>query len=714
MKSSGSSGTGKARSAVPEYKLFSDAELPEALEHILQYVKTVRRGGRGSNDLYNDVIMTADTETSKTRPDQYDHEGQYVAQENIVVAWTMTIRNAAGNICTLFGAKPSHFAACVNVIQDAMPGDKTICYFHNLSYDWPFLQCFLIDEIGKPVHQLNTKPHYPIDIEFGNGLILRDSLIIAQKKLERWADELQVDHRKSVGKWAYLAHRDQSGNFTPDELEYIEHDTLALAECLEKLRVQLHRHVYSMPMTCTSIIRQITRQEGRKNRARNRFIRMAPDFRLYQKLVQTYHGGFTHNNRFAAGWIWPDPDHADQLPTCYDFASSYPFRMLVDKYPRERFRWIPEEISCDEILRSAETTAFCLSFMACDIKLRDPSTPMPCLQYSKCMKTLDAELDNGRILSARYVEICLTEVDLQMIVDQYTFERHSCFDVYAASKGPLPRWFRDLVYKCFEDKTMLKGGDPVEYSLAKARLNSLYGMCCQRSIRPEIIEDYETGEFKISETETEEAYQKYLDNYNTILPYFWGVWVTAYAQKALFELGACVADSGIWLYSDTDSVYACGWDQDRLDAYNEKQKQRLREAGYGPVVRDGREYWPGVAEFDGEYKEFIGLHSKCYAVRKTDGKLKITVAGVPKAGAEALKDDLRNLRDGFVFPGSLTGKLTHYYLYRNGVYTDENGMEYGNSVDLHECDYEIGMPGIDQFFSVFGLKEVEIQTYGND
>lgn len=712
--SNGSSSQGAARSAAPEYRLFPDTDLPEALAHILANVRAIRRGGRGSNDLYNDIIMTADTETSKTRPDQYDRDGKYVAQENIVVAWTMTIRNAAGNICTIYGAKPSHFATCVSIIQDALPGDKTICYFHNLSYDWPFLQCFLINELGDPVHQLNTKPHYPISIEFQNGLILRDSLIIAQKKLERWADELQVEHRKSVGKWAYLAHRDQSGNFTPDELEYIEHDTLALAECLEKLRVQLRRHVYSMPMTCTSIIRAVTRQEGRRNGARNRFIRIAPDFRLYRKNVQTYHGGFTHNNRHAAGWIWPDPDHADQRPTCYDFASSYPFQMLVNKYPRERFRRIPENIRADDILKASETTAFCFTFMAVNIRLKDPKTPMPCLQYSKCLKTLNADLDNGRILASAYIEIPLTEIDLRMIASMYVWDRHSCFDVYAAAKGPLPRWFRDLVYKCFEDKTMLKGGDPVEYSLAKARLNSLYGMCCQRSIRPEITEDYETGEYKITESETEEAYQKYLDNYNSILPYFWGVWVTAYAQEALFELGSCVSSEGVWLYSDTDSVYACGWDQDHLDAFNEKQKDRLRAAGYGPVVRDGREYWPGVAELDGEYQEFVGLHSKCYAVRKLDGSLKITVAGVPKAGAECLKGDLSNFRDGFIFPGSVTGKLTHYYLYRNSVYIDENGIEYGNSVDLHECDYEIGMPGIDKFFDVFGLKDVEIQTYGNE
>lgn len=724
---------GPARSAVPEYRIFSDADFAAAGDHILKYAKTVRRGGRGSNDLYNDLIIAADTETSKTRPDVYDEKGNYVPGENIVVAWTISVRNAEGNICTIYGAKPSHFAAVMYYLQEILQGDKTVCYFHNLSYDWPFLQCFLIELFGKPVHQLNTKPHYPISVEFEDGLILRDSLIIAQVRLEKWADDLDVEHKKAVGKWDYSKRRDQSGEFTEDEVEYIEHDTLALVECLEKLRKQLRRHVYSMPMTCTSIVRSVTREEGRRHRARNRFERMAPDFRLYTKLVQCYHGGFTHNNRFAAGWIWPDPEHENDLPTCYDFASSYPFRMLVDKFPRERFRLVPDEIDFRTILKHKEDTAFCFSFMAENIELRDPREPMPALQYSKCVHTVDADLDNGRIIHARFVEIVLTEIDLEMIAKQYKFDRHVCFDVYAASKGPLPRWFRDLVYKCFEEKTTLKGGDPVAYALAKAKLNSLYGMCCQRSIKPEIVEDYETGDFTVNEQNTEELYQKYLENYNSILPYFWGVWVTAYAQKALFELGSCLSDNGIWLYSDTDSVYALSWDQDKLEEFNDERRRRLKEAGYGPVMKDGREYWPGVAELDGVYQEFIGLHSKCYAVRYRpqdypknkdgtlklgkDGKpfdIKITVAGVPKAGGSALNHDLSTFRDGFIFPGSVTGKLTHFYLYRNGTYTDENGIEYGNSVDLHECDYKIGMPKITDFFEVFGIDDVEVQTYDNE
>ena len=41
-----------------------------------------------------------------------------------------------------------------------------------------------------------------------------------------------------------------------------------------------------------------------------------------------------------------------------------------------------------------------------------------------------------------------------------------------AEKDYLPRWFTDYVFECFTAKTMLKGGDPVAYALAKAKVNS--------------------------------------------------------------------------------------------------------------------------------------------------------------------------------------------------------------------------------------------------
>lgn len=700
----GSSRKSADRSAAPEYKRFSYAEAGEAVAHICRYNRTGSRAGRGENFTYNDIIFTADTETSKTGPEKYDAGGKYIPQENIVVAWTLSAICERGNICTVYGSRPSEFCYFLVELQETLKGDRTYIFFHNLSYDWQFLELFLFDVMGRPVHQLNTKPHYPVSVEFENGIILRDSLIIAQTRLEKWADDLNVEHKKAVGKWDYERIRDQSGTFTPDELQYIEQDTLALAECLEKFRRQLHKHVYSMPMTATSILREETRREGRKNRARDRFLRMAPSFPLYKKLLAGYHGGYVHNNRHAAGWIWKDD------PTGYDFASSYPFRILVDKMPMERFRQIKSQISPAEILENSEDTAFIFSFYAEDIRLRDPDYPMPTLQYSKCIKSVNAITDNGRILEAAAVDIVLTEIDLKLLHKLYTWSGAVCYDVWAAGKKLLPRWFRDLTYRLFVDKTTMKGGDPVDYALAKARLNSEYGMTVQRSIRPEIREDYETGDYVIEETDSPEKYQEYLDNNNTILPYFWGVWITAYAMEALFDLGACVDPAGIWLYSDTDSVYACGWNVDALDAYNQKQKDRFIAAGYKPVLHNGRDYWPGVAELDGRYLEFIGLHSKCYAVRKLDGNIKITVAGVPKRGAACLKNDLANFQDGFVFPGEETGKLTHYYMTRPDPVI-ENGIEKGNSVDLHACDYIIRRPGLADFFQVIGTDEVELQVY---
>ena len=742
MKKQGIAQTGVDRPLTPEYKMYSFEESAAAISHILKFAETVRRAGRGSNDLYNDLIIGADTETSKTGPDEFDETGRYIPQENIVVAWTISIRCESGNICTIWGLKPSEMMKFIKELHETLEGEKTIFYWHNMAYDFWFLQKFCVRTFGVPVKQLNTKPHYPVTIEFENGIIFKDSLIIAQKSLERWANELEVEHRKAAGFWDYNKKRNQKGCFTPEELEYIEHDTLALVECLDKLKLKLHKPVYSIPITCTAIIREVVRNEGRRNRAKNRFERIAPSYELYNKLVQSYHGGFVHNNRFAGGEIWPEPGCNEHV-IGVDFCSSYPYVCLTEPMPGERFRRLPDErLNRKWILKNADICAYCLTFRGWNVMLKEIRTPMPVLQLSKCIKCIDPVLDNGRILSASYIEIVINEIDLSLIDMQYKFTSHECVDVYAASKRPLPRWFRDIVYKCFMDKTELKGGDVVEYALAKARLrkvNSLYGMMAQRSCREDIIEDFETGEYMIKYWNNEEEketftnstieeqdeiiekwnrkkYEDYLNNHNSILPFYWGCWVTSAAMKNLFTLSKCIkpeSEGGLWLYSDTDSIYTLGIDWEKLKEYNEGVKEKIRNAGYGPVVKDGREYWPGLAEIDGEYKQFIGLHSKCYAVRKLDDTIKITVAGVPKKGAAVLKS-LEDFRDGFIFPGKKTGKLTHYYISREDISIDAAGNEHGDSVDLHECDYVIGLPKIDDFIKIISEQEINMQVYEDE
>lgn len=246
---------------------------------------------------------------------------------------------------------------------------------------------------------------------------------------------------------------------------------------------------------------------------------------------------------------------------------------------------------------------------------------MPALQFSKCEKSVNDVTDNGRILCADYIEIYLTEQDLIVINEQYDFKGSLCIEVMCSKKDYLPRWFTDYVFELFENKTQFKGGDVVLYALSKALLNSLYGVTVQKPVKddiievyePELLEDSKSWKIEKHDSDYQEKYNIWKEQRNNILPYFIGVWVTAYAFRNLFELGKCVKEGCVWIYSDTDSAYSNGWDLEKINDYNEKCKQELLANGYGCVHHMGREWWLGVAETDGDkdlYSEFVTVGAK--------------------------------------------------------------------------------------------------------
>lgn len=658
----------------------------------LENIMYIKRAGHADNDTYNDCIIMADTETSKSV--------QKGIAENHVVAFTLSIRAFHTNIVTLYGNKPSEFIKTLRKLKRYLPADKTIIYFHNMAYDWVFLRKFLMAEYGTPKKLLATKSHYPIYIEFNNGLIFKDSLILAQRSLEKWAKDMCVEHQKAVGKWDYLKLRTQEENFSPEELEYIEHDTLAGVECLDKLMTSLNKRIYSMPYTATGIPREEAHKRGKKNRAREDFLRIVPkDYKTQQKLECVFHGGFTHANRHFIGITINDDILA------MDFTSSYPYCMLAFKYPMTEFKPF-HNCKVSDILDNMEKYAFIFKLLLVNVKLKSDSISMPALQYSKCVKDINACVDNGRVLCANYIEIYLNEIDLAVINSQYEWKNSACIEVEYSEKDYLPRWYTDYVFECFTDKTMLKGGDQVAYMLAKGKVNSLYGMMVQKPCKEDIIENYLTGEYEISSGNFKELYEKYLKNRNSILNYAWGVWVTSYAFSNLFELGACC---GLWLYSDTDSCYGKDWDMEKVNQYNEGCKKRLKANNYGAVIRDNKEYWLGVVDIE-KHDQFKTMGAKRYCVR--DGEnLKITVAGVPKkTGAKCLNNDIENFKDGLIFDGKTTGKQTHTYFFTEDVHIDDQGNEVGDSIDLSSCDYLLSSVTKVNWEELFN-EEIEVQIY---
>ena len=649
---------------------------------------------RGKDRLrVNDCYIMCDTETSKKDNGSID---------NHVVAWTISIRAFHLNIVTLWGRRPSDFVDTLHYIMLNMDGDQTVCYFHNLAYDYVFLRKFLFNKFGYPIRELNTKPHYPVCLTWENGLIIKDSLILAQRSLDKWASDYNVEHQKAVGKWDYNKIRTQAEEFSADELEYIEHDTLAGVECLDAMMTALNKTIATAPYTATGIPREGVRKAGKPERAKEVFKRQALDYGEYLMSEHVYHGGYTHANRHEIGWVNP--------AICYDFASSYPYCLLAHKYPSEKFTRLADK-KPEDILKLMDDYAFMFKLILIRPRLKDDMIPMPALQLSKCVKHINSVTDNGRILCAEFTECFICEQDLDIICRQYDYDGAICTQVHAAAKDYLPKYLRDYVFTLFKEKTQLKGGDPVLYALAKAKLNSVYGMTVQKSIRDDLMEDFETGEYFAAAEDPEEKYEKYLKSHNNILCYQWGVWCTAYAMHNLFDLGSCI--SGDWLYSDTDSCYGTEWDNDKLKAYNDKCKALLTASGYGPVMHNDREYWLGVAELDGVYTEFKTLGAKRYACRNTDGKLKITVAGVPKIGVKCLNDDINNFKKGLIFAGAVTGKLTHTYIYVDDIYTDDKGNETGDSVDLTPCDYLLDDVSVIDWEKLF-TEEISVPTYEED
>ena len=93
-----------------------------------------------------------------------------------------------------------------------------------------------------------------------------------------------------------------------------------------------------------------------------------------------------------------------------------------------------------------------------------------------------------------------------------------------------------------------------------------------------------------------------------------------------------------------------------------------------------------------------------------DDYLSITVAGVPKAGAVSLGNHIENFKEGFLFPGEVSGKKQHTHYFIDEIYVDENGNEVGDSIDLTPGDYII-KNATDADFDIFESEEVNIIDY---
>lgn len=619
----------------------------------------------------------------------FDIETTYLddIEQSIMYIWqfaVMDLRN--GNIWYCFGRTWEQFTKLLDSFYHE--GITVLVWVHNLSYEFQFMRHWLPFQKDK-IFALKSRKVVRADID---GVQFRCSYIQTNKSLDAFTRDMGVVHQKLSGvEFDYSKKRYPWTEMTTEELQYCCNDVVGLLESMQVRMRMENDTLYSLPLTSTGYVRRLAKEAMRKFN-HNQLQAMMCDVDVYKLLRLEFRGGDTHANRYHVNKILENV-------ASYDRASSYPDVMLNYRFPMSAFT--PRMITdIGELEKKCQIRDCCFIavFTITNLQQRDIYYGAPYLSLDKAVEISGQVVDNGRILSANKAVYVFNDIDWKIVKSEYVGEV-KISQVYIAKYGYLPQAFRDLVIDLFHKKTSLKNvdGQELNYMRSKELINSLYGMCAQNPVKPDVIYMDEPDQaFTLEDiVDIGEKLEKY--NKKAFLLYAWGCWVTAWARLKLKEMINIVGDN--FVYCDTDSVkFLVRDDYKRIVARIEEYNQGLKELsisnkGYADDKK-GITHYLGVYEYEETYKQFKTLGAKKYAYIKQDGTFKITIAGVPKKAGAREMGTIENFNVGFVFRNS--GKLESVYNDSDygTYYTDdssEHRIEIRSNVVLRESTYEIGL-----------------------
>ena len=664
---------------------------------------------------YLDIIGAFDIETSTIyKPDAdgapHPHAFMYIWQYQIGRDYTI-IGRTWDELRELL-AKLEKMAVYVGIRYNVIKTPVLVTYIHNLAYEFQYL-------LGQfPIQNTDCffkKERKPLYCKIGN-IEFRDSLALSNMSLKKFAENVGCTVRKQSGqKFDYSKLRFPWTPLTPEEIEYCIDDVITLREAVERMLVMNRDTLYTVPLTNTGFVRRDCKKAILP--IRESINAMLPREDEYRLLRRAFRGGNTHANRYHVGEIVENV-------YSYDIRSSYPTQQLTRPFPMERFKWI-DGGDMERIQRFIDR-GYCVvgDYQFKNLRLRDKTEPVPYISYG-CCDAIRPVLDNGRILSADYVEISLTEIDLMIVLDQYTADFINCTDAMIARAGMLPAAYRGVIMDYYREKTILKGEPGKEYELAKSknRLNAIYGMSSQDPIHETITLNPDHS-YTVSDYEDEISAKNLL---KASFPYQWGVYCTAWARFALhLAMRQVPKDArGIskLLYCDTDSIKTLG--PVDLSDLNEKLESNARKYNAVAPDRNGKPKYIGIFTPDGVYDRFITQGAKRYAY-ETPAGIHVTVSGVSHAEHEYYDENgeldhvtewaseelgsLENFRPGFIWRTKAGGTTIVYNDNDDFDYTDpETGNVVHITANAAIVDTTYEMKRTDDYISLLKMCELYIE-----
>lgn len=660
----------------------------------------VARRGKGRHKIeYYNYPCAFDIETTTIKPGELDYAG--TADDGPIAFPYLFQFNIYGEV---FFCR--HYHEALDIFRwlseyFRLGGNrKMIFYDHNLGYEYHFFrdlwevipdQSFALDE------------HHPVTIFTRDGFVFRDSYKMTNMSLETLTKDWSRKYIKQKEIMDYSVLRTPYSALDDNTMLYSALDVLSLSDAIEQYLSARGERIWTRCPTSTSFIRADLKKEigiGAKKRTPQQHSYHAYlkdqkiDVDIYKMLKKEARGGNTHANRAITGLLLEDLLH-------YDITSSYPAQMVC--YPEFPLgEWTPlDPGSYMDTIELFEDHGYCTLF---DVALVNPrikdNVPVPYISISKMTiihGTGMRHTDNGRYLGGRQtIGLTLFGIEWPIIKAQYDFDDAIILKGYFTKKGYLPDIIRNFVLKYYAAKTELKNipEKAIEYAVSKAAANSIFGLSFTDIIRqrfeffgPDIIpsdlEDIET------------ILDKYQKSISYFLPYAVGCMVACLGRVYLQKMIDAAGDA--FCYCDTDSIFAIKSPQliDKINKLNEELTAYQRECGLKIVYNDikGRPHELGAIDREPDVEKFRTYGAKKY-VTVENGKLTLTVAGVPKKTGSALVGSAENFVLGFNFKGADTGKNCLWYNPAPAFKLhDQEGreIEVFSNVAMLPCDYLLSM-----------------------
>jgi len=561
---------------------------------------------------------------------------------------------------------------CLKIAQyignDERPDDQKIFLVrlvHNLSFEFQFISG-IYDYTENDV--FCVEPRKILRADCYGCIEDRCTYLHSNTSLAQYGKMWGIEHRKLSGEeYDYSKYRFWFTPLSEMEMQYAINDVWGLCEAYRNEMRFWNDDLYTIPMTSTGYVRRDAKREWNKIRYGDRLALM-PDMDIYQILSAAFRGGNTHASRFYVGRDGEPPIIVKDVKS-YDRASSYPDVMCNCKFPMTKFRHYAEspvsELKMDYLCKKLKKAVVCIAHFE-NLRLKNRYWPCPYLSYDKLLnkkiipsirqntinEDQDYLLDNGRIIRITTASYAITDVDWEIIKQEYEWDSVVFTDVYYSTYKKLPDDYIALVQEYFRRKTELKNvdGREIEYALSKNLINALYGMMCQRPVKDNIL--YKNGDYEYAGKDKNELLMK--SNRRGFMPYQLGVWVTAWARYWLERAIRLIVDTpgAEFLYTDTDSVKFTG--NVNFNALNKEIQKASEKSESWAIDTHGKIHYMGVYEQELGYSEFATMGAKKYIYKYEgpDEKIHVTIAGVDKqkGGPELMKHGgMKAFKSGFTF-----------------------------------------------------------------